>query len=1527
MRTSRLLVTLIIALLVTTVGLSLRSLRGLAAGFAHQSVSELNDPPTAANDSYTLHPSNTAFFLTVMENDADPEGGQILLSAIVTPPQHGTAQVSFKTVKYTPTFGYTGGDSFTYRVCDFQDNCSIGSVDISLVNNGPVALDDSFIIRGISQINFIANDSDADGDAIRIEGHTLTQHGILSQTGSPKIFQYLPQPLFFVGTDSFVYQTCDDGGACASATVTLYILGDGENDGATSCNTHVGEPVNVTNGNMYVQQSDYTLPGVGPALSITRSYNSNSSRLGLFGRGWTSEYDLSINSYDNNLARLNLSDGRAFYFGRPTGSSAAFTPLEKDFHATLVQNGNGFVLTLKDGSVCRFNAAGKLISRADRIGNTTTLTYDGAGKLASVADPFGRVLSFTSNSAGQVMTISDSLGTIASYVYGGSGQLVSVTYADNSAFQFAYDGGLRLTTVTDALGNIVESHTYDSAGRAVTSEKHGGVERYSLNYLSATETDVTDALGRLTKYTIDAGKGRNTVTRIEGVCGCGGGSQVQAWTYDNELNVTSTTDALNHATTYTYDASGNRLTKTNPTGTVTNTYNGFGQLLTRTDQLSGVTTNTYDGSGNLLTTKDALNNTNSFTYNARGQVLTATDARGKVTAFTYDSTGNLTQVRDANNITTFLFYDARSRLTKVRDGLSRSTLFAYDPAGRLSKVTHPDLSFITFAYDLAGRRTAVIDERGNSTNYAYDNAYRLTGVTDALNHSVAYSYDAMSNLKSVTDPLLHATDYQYDAFDRLIKITYPPATAGATRLFETSAYDANGNVTSRTDTAGRVSSLAYDNVDRVTSSTDTSNKTTAFEYDALSRTTAVIDALGQRYQFAYDLLGRQTATTRAGLSMSYTYDAVGNNIQRTDFNGSITNYTYDNLNRLTTVAYPGRSVSYAYDPLNNLTRATNENGSVYIGYDNRYRVSSFSDPFYYGISYNYDAVGNRTKLKLNGATYATYTYDAVNRLTNFADGANLNFAYSYDAANRMTQRTAPNGVSSNYAYDDLNRVTALNHVAGTNTLIANQYSYNNANNISSWANASGVHAYGYDLVDRLTAVDNSSQPAESYTYDAVGNRTAAQSATYNYQTFNKLSGNASASYSYDNNGNLLSKTDSAGTTTFAWTEENQLKQVTQPNGITVNYAYDALGRRLQRTNSAGASERYVYDGQDVLLDLNADWSVANTYLHGPGIDDHLRQTTGAGSSYFLTDHLGSTAGLTDANGNVSEQQVYDSFGQTAGSTRTRYGYTGRERDPDNGLLYYRARWYDPQLGRFISEDPIGLAGGINQFAYVGNDPQNGTDPSGLYEIDVHYYLTYYLALSTRCFSDSDARLIAEGDWSTDENDQTKPGYGNKIVAINGTPTVVPDFPQRYRNTAFHAFGTAAENAVRARQLRAEASSYGGSPFLFGRYLHFLQDSFSHRNFAGQDTYGHLKALHRADHASSDPAKSLEMAHATFDALRAFGRRNGCGCDGGPSWDLIQAFINIGFGPNDMRGYGNETDAHLRAQIGLLGVPWRSATGR
>ena len=373
-------------------------------------------------------------------------------------------------------------------------------------------------------------------------------------------------------------------------------------------------------------------------------------------------------------------------------------------------------------------------------------------------------------------------------------------------------------------------------------------------------------------------------------------------------------------------------------------------------------------------------------------------------------------------------------------------------------------------------------------------------------------------------------------------------------------------------------------------------------------------------------------------------------------------------------------------------------------------------------------------MSLNAATVATYRYDAVNRLTKILDAAGAAFTFDYDATNKLTQKKAPNNVKTSYQYDGLDRLTRLTDTKGVATVKDHQYQYNAASQITQIAEPSITRSYGYDAVDRLTSASytNPTQPRENYVYDSVGNRTSSQlSASYGYQPFNRLTNTATASYSYDTNGNLISKTDSGGTTQYVWDFESRLKQVTLPNGKTVAYKYDALGRRIQRTPSTGISTNFIYDGQDVARDLNSDGSTVD-YLNGPGIDNKLRLTdsrlAATGPLYFLQDQLGSTTALTNSLGVAVSQINYDSFGNpSAGANLTRYTYTGREFDSDTGLFYYRARWYDPKVGRFISEDPIGLAGGINQFAYVGNDPQNGKDPSGLYNEDVHYYLTYFIA--------------------------------------------------------------------------------------------------------------------------------------------------------------------------------------------------------
>lgn len=238
---------------------------------------------------------------------------------------------------------------------------------------------------------------------------------------------------------------------------------------------------------------------------------------------------------------------------------------------------------------------------------------------------------------------------------------------------------------------------------------------------------------------------------------------------------------------------------------------------------------------------------------------------------------------------------------------------------------------------------------------------------------------------------------------------------------------------------------------------------------------------------------------------------------------------------------------------------------------------------------------------------------------------------------------------------------------------------------------------------------------ESYVFDVVGNRTASHlSSSYSYSPFNRLTATQTATYNFDPNGNTVAKAEGSNFWRYGFDYENRVTSVANRRQ-TVRYVYDALGRRVRR-HIKGSKEntKFTYEGEDVLLDDDVVTG-ATKYLNGPGIDNKLRQTNGSTTSYFLADHLGSTNGLTNASGSMTASNSYDSFGNPSNASfPTRYQFTGREFDNFSGLQYSRARFYDPNIGRFISEDPIGFAGGdVNLYGYVTNQPLWYRDPLGL----------------------------------------------------------------------------------------------------------------------------------------------------------------------------------------------------------------------
>jgi RHS repeat-associated protein len=748
-------------------------------------------------------------------------------------------------------------------------------------------------------------------------------------------------------------------------------------------------------------------------------------------------------------------------------------------------------------------------------------------------------------------------------------------------------------------------------------------------------------------------------------------------------------------------------------GTVTYTRNEYGQVLTTTDRMGGVTTNTYDASGNIKTVTDALGKVTTIEYpttNNKGLPDSIKDARLNVTKFKWFPTGLLQETEDAYLKKTSYTYDARGRIKTVANALNDVTTYNYfDDAQRKVETIYPNSDKVTYKYDVRRLLESVTDGRGNLTSYEFDTAYRLKKITDPLGHAKEFDYDLMSNMKWTKDALGNQTNYLYDDFNRLKELQYPLAATGATRLVEKFEYDKAGRIKKHYDTANRLTEYGYDDVNRTNTITDALMKVTRTKYNQRFQTIEVKDALNQIYNFTYDPFGRVLTQTRAGTTITYEYDEVGNRKKRTDYLGRITDYTYDNLNRLTNIAYQGATdfAVYGYDDLSRLTSATNQNGAVSFSYDKRNRIKTSTDVFAHTIEYGYDENGNRNLLKLDGAIHAGYIYDAANRLTHLTDEANQNFVFGYDEANNLKTKTLPNNVVTTYNYDGMSRLKQLKHQSPTATLFDNQFAYNAANQIDYIVEPAQMRDFDYDNVNRLTNLVYAQSlggspsvnaptylPNESYAYDGVGNRTSShQSGTYGYQPNNKLTSTATATYSYDANGNLISKSDATGSWTYAWDYENRMTGATNAVSGSMLYAYDALGRRIKQTQGRQIT-KFTYDGQDVVMD-DLGKSNFTKYQNGLGIDDKLKMiTTGGAASYFLSDHLGSTVGMTDSVGTQTSSASYESFGKSEGNMTTRYRFTGREYDSFTGLYYYRARWYDANLGRFVSEDPIGFAGAM-----------------------------------------------------------------------------------------------------------------------------------------------------------------------------------------------------------------------------------------
>lgn len=981
-----------------------------------------------------------------------------------------------------------------------------------------------------------------------------------------------------------------------------------------------------------------------------------------------------------------------------------------------------------------FDSSGRLVGIVDAQGKVTTIQNNLAAQTETVYDSLGNPTLFGYDSRGNVVIQVDALGDITQYIHDINNNIIMQIDPLGNTNSYTYDAMNNQLTHTDPLGNTTVN-TYDSDSRLLTTTDplgHTTVNTYDAN---GNLTNVVDAAGNVTSYTYDVNNNKISMTDPLG--------NVTLYSYDSMGDLISQTDPTGNVTTYGYDINGYQIAETNVvsigggafrTNVTTTTYNTQGAPTSTTDGAGHTTLREYDPVGNPSVTVDPLGNTNTFAFDVQNHLVATVYADGTSNSYAYDADGRRISWTD-------------------RDG--RATYYAYDALGRLTNTYYPrnangPLPTVQLQYNAAGQTIAQIDELGNTTTYAYDADGRQIAVTNALGYVTTTAYDADGNVISTTDGLGHSTFYQYDALNRLVRTIYADGTSKKT------AYDADG---------------------RDIADTDQNGATTSYQYDGLGELTAVINPLGQKTQYAYDQDGAlsqqtdanghttqivndpvaytRTTTLPSGQVSTIVFNGADNPSAITNDNGQVIRYSYDVNNLLTLEQFPdGSTVSFTYTPTGRRQTMTDSRGTTAFAYDARDHLISQTDPSGRSIQYTYDLAGNRTQLITfdpQSSLYSTqaFTYDALNRLQTVTDPQGGVTTYSYDAANDLLSAQLPDGSVRSNAYDTVSQLTQLKDWSSTNLIASYQYSLSAAGDPLSVNELGGRQVgYTYDSNRQLLGETVASNPAgnnwtNSYSYDPVGNRfdfgslaASPGESGYLYDSndevlaeTNLVNGDITR-YTYDQNGNTLSRSNSLGTAYYTWTPDDRLTGATinDSNGLhQLAYQYNPDGIRVGATIIQGGQTNqisYLVDGNVPNAQVIGEWSSLNgqpaspsaAYTYGLGLISQYRSGI---MSYYHPDNLGSTRLLTSAGGKVTDTYNYDAYGQVTdetGTTPNNYLFAGQERDFNLGLDYLRARYMSPELGRFYGRDPgpgdTMDPASLHPYIYARNNPVTYVDPTG-----------------------------------------------------------------------------------------------------------------------------------------------------------------------------------------------------------------------
>ncbi|WP_433433113.1 RHS repeat-associated core domain-containing protein [Nonomuraea sp. CA-141351] len=1103
---------------------------------------------------------------------------------------------------------------------------------------------------------------------------------------------------------------------------------------------------------------------------------------------WSATYDAD---------GLLLTETNADLMG---GDAARTTTYTYDAH------GQQETVTDPEGAVTRsgYDAKGQKTTSTDPRGATLAYIYTPRGELATTVlkgwtgspldpQPATDVVmeSIAYDPAGRIASKTDAMGRTTTYTY----------YADNLPLE-ATAKGAKLNGSATGRDVVLDSRVYDAAAQLVRQTTNGGTLRVDAAYDAAgrISSQVVDpeTLARKTSFTYDA---NNNVTKVTRTAAGTSRSEVAEFEYDvldQPTRQTIHNDGADLVTTLTVDDRGLVTAMTDPRGNAAGAdpadfttsvtystagqpvrlqmpavqvernggaavterptsklgYNTFGERTHQVDPEGRTTTAVYDRAGRVTTQTlpvytppggQPITPTTTAEYDAAGQVVKATGVRGQVTTAVYDVLGRKVKVTDppasgaAAGTWTF-GYDLLGESSWTVDPTGARSEATYDDLGRqitlstIERKPTPGVYVTKLDYDDAGRVVKTTRPTGDASTRAYDTTGALTKQTDALGNATTFGYDLAGRPTTTTNALGITSTAFYDLAGRKTETQEQDATGKVLRTVK-AGYDLAGNPISSTSGEGHTVTRAYDAANRMTSMVEpvsaSEQITSTFGYDAAGAQTRTTNGRGNSTYTTYNSLGLveiviEPATAQhpdlKDRTWTVAYDAAGNPAVSLAPGGVRVERTFDELNRLVKQTGTGAEAdteakTFGYDSVgrmitaNDLTFTLNDRGQL---------LKSSSAVAGDLNVYAYDA-DNRVVQRTDGTGTSTFTWDDADRLTQSVDPVSgTTIDYTYDKANRLTGMAyGAGGARRTYGYDDLNRLakdTLTTSAAGPIASI--EYGYDLDDNMTSKTTTgtagAGKNTYTYDWANRLISWTAPDGAKTDYGWDATGNRVKAGDKTYTYDERDRLTAGDGKTYTYTARGTLAEE----GNGMVRLTKSDAFDRLVNDDGV--QYDYDALDRVETRTQS-GKTQRMTYDGTTNNLVAVTDTATgAKTAMFGrDALGRTLGLSDGAGAQLAFCDLRGDLIGAFTATGtSLIDSVAYNPFGEVVTRTGAAHtlGYQGAYTDPSTGKVNMAARWYQPTTGSFISRDTLTQSADpsvqLNRYTYANDNPLTNVDPDG-----------------------------------------------------------------------------------------------------------------------------------------------------------------------------------------------------------------------